>query len=180
MARVPPLTTHQKLNICKQVALGMEHLSNYRFIHKDLAARNVLLTSRLDVKISSLSLCQDIYACEYCLYHQALIPLRWMAPEAVLEDDYSTKSDVWSYGVFVWEVFHSGDLPHKSRTDEEVLKGMRAGDVSLEIGDHCPEEVTDLIRKCTIEGPRERPMFGEICIILSDIMMDNCSVINSV
>ncbi|KAK3595006.1 hypothetical protein CHS0354_003731 [Potamilus streckersoni] len=169
-ARVPPLTAVQKVGMCNQVALGLEHLSNHRFVHKDIATRNILLTSRLELKVSSISLCRDIYAGEYIPYNNTMIPLRWLSPEAVLEDDYSTKSDVWSYGVFVWEVFHLGDFPHKNRTDDEILKGLKVGDVTLEISEQCPNEIIDLIQKCTTENPRDRPLFSEICVVLGEIL----------
>lgn len=156
--------------MCNQIALGMEHISNHRCVHKDLAARNVLLTSRLELKISSLTLCRDVYSSEYYPHAQNLIPLRWMPPEAILEDDYTTKSDVWSYGVFVWEVFHLGDLPHKMKSDDEVLKSLKMGDASLEISEQCPPEIIDLIRRCTAEGPRDRPLFSEICITVSELL----------
>lgn len=158
--------------MCSQVALGMEHLSNHRMVFKDLAARNVLLTSRLELKLASLSLCRDVYAGEYYPHSQNLIPLRWMPPEAALEEDYSTKSDIWAFGIFMWEVFHSGDLPYKSFTDEEVLKRLKVFDMDLDIGEQCPEEIIDLIRKCMQESPHDRPMFSELCIMLGELMAE--------
>ena len=168
--RVPPLTLAQKLNMCNQVSLGMEHLSNHRFIHKDLAARNILLTSRLELKISSLSLCRDIYAGEYYLHAQNLIPLRWTPMEAVFEDDYSTKSDVWAFGVFMWEVFHLGEFPYSSIHDDEVLKRLKIGELQLPISEQIPVEISEIIRKCMANSPRDRPLFSDLCLYLSDIM----------
>ena len=161
--RIPPLTVIQKIGMCNQVALGMEYLSNERFVHKDLAARNVLLTSRLELKISSLALSRDLYVNEYIVKNQTVIPLRWLSPEAALEADYSTKSDVWAYGVYVWEVFHLGALPHKTRTDEELIRALKGGDVTLETSEQCPNEILDLIRKCMSESPKDRPLFTDIC-----------------
>ncbi|XP_029448671.1 inactive tyrosine-protein kinase 7 isoform X2 [Rhinatrema bivittatum] len=119
-----PISTKQKVSICTQVALGMEHLSNSRFVHKDLAARNCLVSAQRQVKVSALSLSKDVYNSEYYHFHQAWIPLRWMPPEAVLEDEFSTKSDVWSFGVLMWEVFTQGELPHSKLADDEVLAGQ--------------------------------------------------------
>ena len=151
----------------------MEHLSNHRFVHKDLASRNILITNRLDVKISSLSLCRDVYAQEYYPHLQCLLPLRWMPPEAVIDDDFSTKSDVWSFGVFMWEVFHLGELPHKSKTNEELLKAIKVEDVALEISDQCLPSISEVIKKCTAINPKDRPLFSELCISLGELYTEN-------
>ncbi|KAK2149182.1 hypothetical protein LSH36_463g04014 [Paralvinella palmiformis] len=165
--RIRPLTAAQKATMCSQVALGMEFMAANRFIHRDLAARNMLLSSTLDLKISNLSLCRDVYATEYFPFHQQLIPLRWMPPEAVLEDEYSTKSDVWSYGVFIWELFMLGELPHHERMDEEVLKGLKAGGEPLDMPPECPQELYQLTLKCTAEFAKDRPSFSEIVSIIN-------------
>lgn len=133
----------------------MEHLSNHRFVHKDLAARNCLINGQRRVKVSSLSLSKDVYnrsVCfftksnswstltlkthlrvaspcvllpsEYYHYRQAWIPLRWLPSESVFEDDFSTKSDVWAFGVLMWEVFSHGELPHAKLSDDETLEGQ--------------------------------------------------------
>ena len=170
---LPPLTIAQKISMCNQVALGLEHLANNRFIHKDIAARNVLLSSSLDVKVSLLGLCRDVYAAEYFHFHQQMIPLRWMAPEAVLEDEFSTKSDVWSFGVFVWEVFALGDLPHRSRTNEEVLKGLKAGEMRPDSVANTPEEISHLMHRCWQDTPKDRPSFTDIVTIFNEMTVDS-------
>ncbi len=171
--KLPPLTVAQKTTICSQVANGMEHLSNHRFIHKDLAARNILLTSTLEMKVASLSLCRDVYASEYFPFHTHMLPLRWMPPEAILDDEFSTKTDVWSFGVFVWEVFTLGDLPYKKRTDEEVMKGLKNGDCILDPPPNCPKEMHELIEKCTAESAKDRPSFSEIVLLIGEIQVDS-------
>ena len=168
--RIPPLTVIQKIGMCNQVALGMEYLSNERFVHRDLAARNVLLTSRLELKISSLALSRDLYVNEYIVKNNAVIPLRWLSPEAALEGEYSTKSDVWAFGVYVWEVFHLADLPHKTRSDEELIRALKSGDVTLEISEQCPNEILDLVRRCMSESPKDRPLFTDICNRMAELV----------
>lgn len=176
-SRVPPLTLAQKLTMYNQIALGMEHLSNHRFIHKDLAARNILLTSRMELKISSLSMCRDVYAGEYFFHNQSFLPLRWTAPEVLQKNDYSTKSDVWGYGVFMWEVFSLGELPYPTLTDEEVFRKLKCCDIQLPLTEQIPIELRDVIRKCLSENPRDRPQFTELCLLLSELMT-KCQTVN--
>ena len=175
--RLQPLNLAQKLTMCSQVALGMEHLFNSHLVHQDLAARNVLLSSTLDLKIASLSLCRDVYATEYFVLRQRPVPLRWMAPEAVLEDDYSVKSDVWSFGVFAWEVFTCADLPLRRWTDDEIVKelnlSLAATRCCLECPPACPPEMWTSIEKCTADTPRDRPTFDEIAMTIGDMTADS-------
>lgn len=171
--KLPPLTLAQRVTMCNQVALGMEHLSNHRFVHKDLATRNILLSANLDLKISSLGLCRDVYANEYFPFHQQLVPLRWMPPEAVLDDEYSTKSDIWSYGVFIWEIFTSADLPYRLKTDEDVLRGLKTQENKLEPPAGCPEELLALMHKCMASSLKDRPSFSEVALAIGEITVDS-------
>jgi len=178
--RLPPLTHTQKLSMCLQVALAMEHLTNNRFIHRDLAARNILLTSSLDVKVACLSICRDIYADEYYLTRdQTLIPLRWMAPEAALKEEFTAMTDVWAFGVFAWEVFSFAELPYRTRTNEEVLRDLQVGDCRIdfpsgETGTSIsqttvgPSVVLTLIQSCLAPCAGDRPSFREIVEAICD------------
>ncbi|KAM9804056.1 inactive tyrosine-protein kinase 7 [Neosynchiropus ocellatus] len=157
-----PISTKTKVSICAQVARGMEHLSNHRFVHKDLAARNCLISSQRRVKVSSLSLSKDVYNRHYYHYRQAWIPLRWLPSESVFEDDYSTKSDVWAFGVLMWEVFSFGEMPYSKLSDNEVLEGLQAGKLKLPIPDGCPSKMAKLMVSCWAPSLKERPSFGDI------------------
>ncbi|XP_053568746.1 inactive tyrosine-protein kinase 7 [Bombina bombina] len=168
-----PLSSKQKVSICSQVALGMEHLSNSRFVHKDLAARNCLVSAQRVVKVSALGLSKDVYHSEYYHLRQAWVPLRWMPPEAVQDDDFSTKSDVWSLGVLMWEVFTHGEMPYAAVPDEEVLAGLQNGSLTLSPPEGCSSRIYKLMQRCWSPSPKDRPSFSEIVNTLGDSTADS-------
>nr|XP_007970696.1 inactive tyrosine-protein kinase 7 isoform X3 [Chlorocebus sabaeus] len=168
-----PLSTKQKVALCTQVALGMEHLSNNRFVHKDLAARNCLVSAQRQVKVSALGLSKDVYNSEYYHFRQAWVPLRWMSPEAILEGDFSTKSDVWAFGVLMWEVFTHGEMPHGGQADDEVLADLQAGKARLPQPEGCPSKLYRLMQRCWALSPKDRPSFSEIASTLGDSPVDS-------
>ncbi|XP_020789184.1 inactive tyrosine-protein kinase 7 [Boleophthalmus pectinirostris] len=171
--KTQPLSTKTKVSICAQVAHGMEHLSNHRFVHKDLAARNCLINSQRRVKVSALSLSKDVYNSEYYHYRQAWIPLRWLPSESVFEDDFSTKSDVWAFGVLMWEVFTLGEMPHTKLSDDEVLEDLKSGKLKLPVPDGCPSRIYKLMLRCWAPSLKERPSFTDIVHTLGDIPSDS-------
>ncbi|XP_060797480.1 inactive tyrosine-protein kinase 7a isoform X1 [Neoarius graeffei] len=167
--KVHPLGTKQKVSVCLQVARGMEHLSNQRFVHRDLAARNCLISAKRQVKVSALGLSKDVYNSEYYHYRQAWIPLRWLPSESVFEDDFSTKTDVWSFGVLMWEVFSFGELPYADLTDDKVLEGLQAGTLKLSLPHSCPSRIYKLMLRCWASSPKDRASFSDIVTALSDL-----------
>ncbi|MCJ8730435.1 hypothetical protein PDJAM_G00184440 [Pangasius djambal] len=168
-----PISTKTKVSICAQVAAGMEHLSNQRFVHKDLAARNCLISGERHVKISALGLSKDVYNSEYYQYRQSWMPLRWLPAESVFENDFSTKSDVWAFGVLMWEVFSHGELPYSSLSHEDVLEGLQAGTLKLSAPEACPSKVYKLMSRCWAPSLKERPSFSELIQALGDIPLDS-------
>ncbi|XP_016399012.1 inactive tyrosine-protein kinase 7-like isoform X1 [Sinocyclocheilus rhinocerous] len=167
--KVQPLSTKQKVSVCLQVARGMEHLSNQRFVHKDLAARNCLISSKRQIKVSALGLSKDVYNSEYYHYRQSWIPLRWLPSEAVFEDDFSTKTDVWSFGVLMWEVFSFGELPYADLTEDKVLEALQEGKLKLSPPPGCPSRVFKLMVRCWAASPKDRLSFSDISAALSDL-----------
>ncbi|XP_033636817.1 inactive tyrosine-protein kinase 7-like [Asterias rubens] len=169
----PPLTLAQKLDTINQVALGMEHLSSNRFIHGDLAARNCLLSPAMETKVSMMAVSRDLYRAEYHEYKQKLVPIRWMPAEAIFEDELSTKSDVWAYGVFVWEVFSQGDMPYKQLDNDALMRALLDAELMLETPTGTPEEVEILMHRCWAESAKERYSFSDIVMALQSITPDS-------
>ena len=165
-------TSGQKLTICAQVISGMKYLVASGFTHKDLAARNCVVGADLEVKIGFLSLSYDLYNAEYYRFNNMLIPLRWMAPEAIFDDEFSEKSDVWSFGVLIWEVYTLGSLPYHDRPDEEVLKCVR-DDLRLPQPDNCPDNMVEMMRRCWENNPDHRPTLSELADEISSINVDS-------
>lgn len=171
--RPPPLSLSQIIGICHQVALGMEYVSNHRFTHKDLATRNCLISSKLDIKISSPGLSRDTYAQEYYRYKNKAIPLRWSPPEAVFDDEYSTKSDIWSFAVLVWETFTQAELPFSEVGDEALLAKLQSKELVWSPPDASPDKLRELLTKCWSHNAKERPSFTEAVSKIGELTVDS-------
>uniref|UniRef100_A0A8C1TUR1 Inactive tyrosine-protein kinase 7 n=1 Tax=Cyprinus carpio TaxID=7962 RepID=A0A8C1TUR1_CYPCA len=167
-----PISTRTKVSICAQVARGMQHLSDRGFVHKDLAARNCLISGQRHVKVSALSLSKDVYNSEYYQHRQLWIPLRWLSSESVFEGEFCSKSDVWAFGVLMWEVFSLGELPYPALSDQQVLEGLQGGTLRLSPPVNCPAHVCSLMSRCWASSPKERPTFSEILQTLTDSSAD--------
>ena len=156
------LTTQQLVFTAIDVATGLEYLAQNHYVHRDMATRNCLVSGELRVKISDFGLSQDIYSTDYFrLGDSELLPIRWMPPEAILYAKFTTQSDVWSFGIVLWEVFSFGMQPYFSLTNEEVVAHVRDGNV-LSCPDNCPQEIYDLMLDCWAMSPTERPTAAEL------------------
>lgn len=158
------LNAQQLVNMAVDIAAGLEYLFNHHYIHRDLATRNCLINSSLRVKIADFGLSQDVYSSDYYrLGESSLLPIRWMPPEAIVYGKFSLQSDVWSFGVIVWELFSYGQQPYLAMTNEEVCQHVRNG-CTLPCPEGCPEEIYDLMIDCWVMEPKERPTPGELHI----------------
>ncbi|XP_052464560.1 tyrosine-protein kinase transmembrane receptor ROR2 isoform X2 [Carassius gibelio] len=150
------------LHIVTQIAAGMEYLSSHHVVHKDLAARNILVCDKLNVKILDLGLFREVYSADYYkLMGTSPLPIRWMSPEAILYGKLSTDSDIWAYGVVLWEIFSYGLQPYCGYSNQDVIEMVRNRQV-LSCPDDCPAWVYTLMLECWNEFPARRPRFKDI------------------
>uniref|UniRef100_UPI003AACCD22 tyrosine-protein kinase transmembrane receptor ROR2 n=1 Tax=Centroberyx gerrardi TaxID=166262 RepID=UPI003AACCD22 len=150
------------LHIFTQVAAGMEYLSSHQVVHKDLSARNILVCDKLSVKILDLGLFRDVYSADYYnLMGTNPFPIRWMSPEAIMYGKFSTDSDIWSYGVVLWEIFSYGLQPYCGYSNQDVIE-MVHGHQLLPCPDDCPAWTYTLMLECWSEFPARRPRFKDI------------------
>uniref|UniRef100_A0A8C1K609 receptor protein-tyrosine kinase n=1 Tax=Cyprinus carpio TaxID=7962 RepID=A0A8C1K609_CYPCA len=162
----PPLSCLEQLSISKQVAAGMTYLSERKFVHRDLATRNCLVAENFVVKIADFGLSRNIYAADYYKAGENdAIPIRWMPPESIFYNRYTSESDVWAYGVVLWEIFSYGMQPYYGMAHEEVIYYVRDGNV-LACPENCPQELYNLMRLCWSTHPTDRPSFASIHRIL--------------
>ncbi|KAM3619951.1 uncharacterized protein V6R79_016229 [Siganus canaliculatus] len=150
------------LHMAIQVTAGMEYLASHFYVHKDLAARNILVGEQLHVKISDLGLSREIYSSDYyCLQPKTLLPIRWMAPEAIAYGKFTTDSDVWSFGVVLWEIFSYGLQPYYGFSNQEVMEMVRKRQL-LPCPEDCPPRFYGLMTECWQEAPSRRPRFKDV------------------
>ncbi|XP_036880265.1 inactive tyrosine-protein kinase transmembrane receptor ROR1 isoform X5 [Manis javanica] len=154
------------LHIAIQIAAGMEYLSSHFFVHKDLAARNILIGEQLHVKISDLGLSREIYSADYYrAQSKSLLPIRWMPPEAIMYGKFSSDSDIWSFGVVLWEIFSFGLQPYYGFSNQEVIEMVRKRQL-LPCSEDCPPRIYSLMTECWNEIPSRRPRFKDIHVRL--------------
>ncbi|XP_052807125.1 proto-oncogene tyrosine-protein kinase receptor Ret-like isoform X2 [Mya arenaria] len=154
-----------------QISRGMSHIANLGIIHRDLAARNILLATDFTCKICDFGLARDVEGIDvYERTSKGPLPIRWMAPEALADNMFTRKSDVWSYGVLLWEIVTLGATPYAGVAAMEVMRKVMQGQY-LQRPLHCREEMYMLMEKCW-QKPEDRPSFADI-VAHHEALMDD-------
>ncbi|XP_022106392.1 tyrosine kinase receptor Cad96Ca-like [Acanthaster planci] len=145
-----------------QIASGMEYLSSMNLVHRDLATRNVLLGEGITCKLCDFGLTRDVTRTgQYKQTSENAVPFRWMALECLCHNTYTTKSDVWSFGVLLWELVTLGAQPYTDMSLEAVVIYLLEG-FRLPRPAHCGKEIYDLMLACWNTDPELRPSFIDL------------------
>jgi serine/threonine protein kinase len=159
------LTEETTISLVAGIAKGMLHLHKNNIIHRDLAARNILLTEAKQPKISDFGMSRLLQQQQEGKTNTNVGPLRWMAPESLADRTYSTKSDVWTFGIVVWEIVAKQE-PHLDQDPLNVGKLIRDEFLVPKIPSQCPPILAEIMQMCWKPKPDERPDFEEICKLL--------------
>ena len=158
----------QQITLMTQVATGMAYLEEKGFIHSNLAAKNVLVCDNLVCKVADFAFGQLVFhqsqAEEFCI--------KWTAPEALLHRRFSIKSDVWSFGILLYEVITYGGFPYPGMNNTLVLKNLRSG-ARMWRPLRCPEKLYKIMRNCWKEVAENRPTFETLRWQLDEYFIDN-------
>ncbi|XP_034562745.1 vascular endothelial growth factor receptor 1 isoform X2 [Notolabrus celidotus] len=166
-----PLYLEDLISFSFQVVRGMEFLASRKCIHRDLAARNILLSDNKVVKICDFGLARDIYKDpDYVRKGDARLPLKWMSPESIFDKVFTTQSDVWSFGILLWEIFSLGASPYPGlHIDEEFCHRLKGG-TRMRAPEYSTPEIYSTMLACWEASPSDRPTFTDLVETLGDLL----------
>ncbi|XP_060068333.1 tyrosine-protein kinase Mer-like [Ylistrum balloti] len=157
-----PITQSKLLSFARQIALGMEYLADKKYVHRDLAARNILMSDCDRLKLSDFGLTRDVY--ETNMYQPTSarkLPYKWMALEAIYDQVFTTKSDVWSFGIVLWEIVTLGGSPYPGIPNEDLFRLLKDG-YRMENPGNCGTDIYQIMLSCWHPRPTSRPAFADL------------------
>ncbi|XP_061792292.1 tyrosine-protein kinase Lyn isoform X1 [Nerophis lumbriciformis] len=161
------LTLPRLIDFSAQVSEGMAYIEKKNYIHRDLRAANVLVSENLLCKIADFGLARIISDNEYIAREGAKFPIKWTAPEAISYSCFTIKSDVWSFGVLLYEIITFGQMPYPGMTKAEVMSSLQRGYRMPRPGE-CPPELYAIMESCWRSEPETRPTFDYMQSVLDD------------
>ncbi|CAG0919826.1 unnamed protein product [Notodromas monacha] len=176
------LTSRDLTSFAFQVSKGMDYLTSkgrlhIPIIHRDLAARNVLVGEKNICKVADFGFARDLVGNGvYERKSEGRLPIRWMAPESLYDNIFTAKTDVWSFGVLMWEIVTLGSTPYPGMAAGDVMRKVRDG-YRLEKPDHCRREIYNIMYYCWDRDPKERPNFSELTQLLDQLLMSETDYI---
>ncbi|KAK2859471.1 hypothetical protein Q5P01_004091 [Channa striata] len=172
------LTFDDLLSFAFQVAKGMEFLSSKNCIHRDLAARNVLVTKGRLVKIGDFGLARDIdNDSNYVVRGNVRLPVKWMAPESIFQGMYTMKSDVWAYGILLWEIFSLGVTPYPGIKVDHTFYSLIDRGFKMDCPYYANESVYKMMCECWALDPSKRPSFSKLVSFMSYQLTDRAEML---
>ncbi|PFX13113.1 ephrin type-A receptor 4-A-like [Stylophora pistillata] len=171
------LSEKDLLSFAWMIADGMNYLSSMKIVHRDLAARNVLVGENKVCKISDFGLARRLEGDIYTTKSEALLPIKWMPPESLVNGISSTMSDVWSYGIVMWEVFTVGESPYPKIGSRKVKDLLREG-YRMPRPEHISQELYSIMSECWEDDPKKRPTFPWLCAAVKRLLNDHKIYVN--
>ncbi|XP_054633894.1 ephrin type-A receptor 2 [Dunckerocampus dactyliophorus] len=165
------ISSFQLVGMLRGIAAGMKYLSDMSYVHRDLAARNILVNTNLECKVSDFGLSRVLEDDPEGTYTTSggKIPIRWTAPEAIAYRKFTSASDVWSFGIVMWEVMAFGERPYWDMSNHEVMKAINEA-FRLPAPMDCPSAVYQLMLQCWLQDRSKRPRFGDIVSLLDKLL----------
>lgn len=164
------------IDMCAQVAKGMSYLEDNHIVHRDLAARNVLVGEKEgaipSVRVADFGLAK-MFNEDYAVYISqpgGKLPIKWTAPEALLNNTFSVKSDVWSYGILLYEIFTRGQTPYPGMTGGQVVDKLKDG-YRMPCPQNCPDPLYEIMKRCWAQEPEKRDTFEYLFNFFDDYVV---------
>ncbi|KAM9377078.1 LOW QUALITY PROTEIN: tyrosine-protein kinase BTK [Pholidichthys leucotaenia] len=167
-----PQTTVQLLEMCKDVSEGLAYLESQQYLHRDLAARNCLVDGKqAPLKVTDFGLSRYVLDDEYTSSAGSKFPVRWSPPEVLLYCKFSSKSDIWAYGILMWEVYTLGRLPYERLNNAEIVDQVSRG-LRLFRPQLANEKIYSIMSSCWLDKAEERPTFQELALTVQDLLYE--------